>query len=326
MRRRSANPLTAILLLKQVSKWLKNRERSRPLPLVTLSIASILCVLHWFLPEVYPFLPFSPFINDIGLSPIRVLTGEFSRLLLSAFFHADDSHLYYNLVSLIWKGAQFEGELGSAKFAAVSFALTLLSHGLVVILSLLLAKLGYEGPMYECAIGLSSLLFAYKTILTFDRSAPTYSSIYGLTVPTKYVSWVELIVIQLLVPKASFLGHVGGILAGLGYVSVSRSGSFSEFLDTLRASASSRPSFDSGRVANGSERLSRGPADRMPAENFQSLRPRAFHQSLNNSKSPTFDFQMQQLYDMGFRDRRSNFAALRGTDYKYTSNVHACMQ
>lgn len=49
----------------------------------------------------------------------------------------------------------------------------------------------------------------------------------------QYVCWAELAYIQLLTPRASFLGHLGGILAGLLHVNVlqgldmSQSGRFS---------------------------------------------------------------------------------------------------
>ncbi len=40
------------------------------------------------------------------------------------------------------------------------------------------------------------------------------------SVPVQYVCWAELLYIQLLTPKASFMGHLGGILAGLLHVNV----------------------------------------------------------------------------------------------------------
>ena len=36
----------------------------------------------------------------------------------------------------------------------------------------------------------------------------------------QYVTWAELIYIQLLTPNASFLGHLAGILAGMLHVTV----------------------------------------------------------------------------------------------------------
>ena len=43
-----------------------------------------------------------------------------------------------------------------------------------------------------------------------------------MRIPTKYAAWAELALIQLLVPNASFLGHLCGIAAGLIYIFVQR--------------------------------------------------------------------------------------------------------
>ena len=40
----------------------------------------------------------------------------------------------------------------------------------------------------------------------------------GIAVPLKYAAWLELVLISLITPNASFLGHLCGILAGLLYV------------------------------------------------------------------------------------------------------------
>jgi len=39
-----------------------------------------------------------------------------------------------------------------------------------------------------------------------------------MPVPSKYIYWVELISISLMVPNASFAGHFAGILVGLLFV------------------------------------------------------------------------------------------------------------
>ena len=41
---------------------------------------------------------------------------------------------------------------------------------------------------------------------------------HGLLVPARFAAWAELILIQMFVPGVSFLGHLGGILAGLLYL------------------------------------------------------------------------------------------------------------
>lgn len=62
------------------------------------------------------------------------------------------------------------------------------------------------------------VLFALKVITTSETS-PGTAYIMGLPVPSRYAAWVELILIHILVPNASFMGHLAGILAGCVYTS-----------------------------------------------------------------------------------------------------------
>ena len=67
-----------------------------------------------------------------------------------------------------------------------------------------------KDPSYldQCAVGFSSVIFALKVLVNSDSLA----SIFDLS------AWSELLIIQLLVPNASFIGHLAGILAGVAYV------------------------------------------------------------------------------------------------------------
>lgn len=44
--------------------------------------------------------------------------------------------------------------------------------------------------------------------------------VLGFQVNTRYATWLELVLIYVMVPNASFLGHLCGILAGILYVEV----------------------------------------------------------------------------------------------------------
>lgn len=46
------------------------------------------------------------------------------------------------------------------------------------------------------------------------------AQVLGIQVNTRYATWLELALISLLVPNASFLGHLCGIMAGILYVEV----------------------------------------------------------------------------------------------------------
>jgi len=145
------------------------------------------------------------------------LRGEYLRLLVPAVRHTHDIHLYYNMVSLAWKGLNLERRLGSVRFLLTLVALTLMSSVAYVGLAVLAADLSDDySYMQQCAIGFSGVLFALKVVNSCNYSQiGERESFFGFLLPVKYAVWIELIVIQVMVPKASFLGHLGGILAGL---------------------------------------------------------------------------------------------------------------
>ena len=50
------------------------------------------------------------------------------------------------------------------------------------------------------------------------ESAPgSWTYLSGLAVPARWAVWAELVLIHVLVPGASFIGHLAGILVGLAY-------------------------------------------------------------------------------------------------------------
>lgn len=159
-----------------------------------------------------------PTISQVCLNPHLVLKDlDARRLFLSAFYHVDETHLVYNMLSLLWKGVQLEVNMGSLEFAKMVAVLLALSHGLVVVVAKGLASLDYPDALYShCAIGFSAVLFALKVVLNWN--SPTYTDVYGVLVPARHAAWAELILVQMFVPGTSFIGHLCGILAGLLYV------------------------------------------------------------------------------------------------------------
>jgi len=149
------------------------------------------------------------------------------RIILPAFIHVDDIHLYYNMLSFTWKGIQLEPRLGSERFLLLIVYSIFSAHTLFVLIAWSLDALGVEeevSGMYTCAVGFSAVLFSLKYILnqmtssdTSNGSIPT-SRVYGMEVSLKYACWVELVVISLITPNASFIGHLSGILAGMIYL------------------------------------------------------------------------------------------------------------
>jgi rhomboid domain-containing protein 1 len=166
-------------------------------------------------------------ISQVCVSPLHILRSlqgrgsflDLGRLLLGAFFHADDIHLYYNMSSLLWKGRMLEPLVGRRHFAIMLVLFSILCNMLYVLGSYLLANcVDYPGPFHSCAVGFSAVLFALKVILTRYSTSPYMTVMGSFTVPTKYVYWVELFLIQVLVPGASFFGHLCGVVIGILYV------------------------------------------------------------------------------------------------------------
>ncbi|CAM9458905.1 unnamed protein product, partial [Sphacelaria rigidula] len=77
---------------------------------------------------------------------------------------------------------------------------------------------GADGPMNACTVGFSGVLFALKYVAA--RRSPGVTEVYGFQVHTRYATWLELLLIALLVPESSFLGHLCGIVAGIMYVEI----------------------------------------------------------------------------------------------------------
>lgn len=115
--------------------------------------------------------------------------------------------------------------MGSVEFASMIAALLAMSQGITLMLSKsLLLFFDYDRAFYsEYAVGFSGVLFAMKVVL--NSQSDSYTQVHGLIVPARHAAWAELILVQLLVPGVSFLGHLGGILAGILYLRLK--GSFS---------------------------------------------------------------------------------------------------
>ncbi|KAK6257807.1 hypothetical protein QUC31_001266 [Theobroma cacao] len=175
-----------------------------------------------------------PTIDEVWFNPHLILKyKDMKRFFLSPFYHVGESHLVFNMMSLLWKGIQLETSMGSSEFASMVIALVGMSQGITLLLAKsLLLFLDYERPYYaQYAVGFSGVLFALKVVL--NSQSENYTNVYGLIVPARYGAWAELILIQMFVPGVSFLGHLGGILAGLLYLKMKRSYSGSDPLTAI---------------------------------------------------------------------------------------------
>eukprot|EP00871_Galdieria_phlegrea_P004460 jgi/Galph1/5014/GphlegSOOS_G3672.1 len=70
----------------------------------------------------------------------------------------------------------------------------------------------------SCVIGLSGLVFSLFVIDCLQISVRTIQIFDRFTIKSLWLPWIVLLVIQVLIPNASFIGHLCGIVAGYIYV------------------------------------------------------------------------------------------------------------
>ncbi|XP_077344321.1 rhomboid-related protein 4 [Lithobates pipiens] len=202
-RRRGANA-GLLLLFAQIYQFGFNN-----IPPVTLALLGL--NIYLFLNPIKPLLYVCISVHE------GYYHRDWERFLFSPFHHADDWHLYFNMVSLLWKGTKLEQKLGSVSFAVIIAAFSQLIGVVYVLVQLLLAE-NLHDPSYkmQCAVGFSGVLFALKVLNNHYHPGGS-SSVFGFHVPNKYACWAELVAIHLLSPGTSFVGHLSGILVGLLY-------------------------------------------------------------------------------------------------------------
>lgn len=193
-------------------------------PPLTMLLLAINIIIHIDPPQLYLLGYNFANIGKNCLNP-KLIINEFqnngnilfNRLFLSSIIHADDTHLYYNMISLLWKGINIEHNIGTEQFMILFFFSLVVSHSLIVIIAIVLESFGisqYSG-YNTCSIGFSAVLFSFKYVL--NHSDSRMNNVMGIKIQSKYAAWLELIVISFMNPNASFIGHLCGIFSGILY-------------------------------------------------------------------------------------------------------------
>lgn len=157
--------------------------------------------------------------EDVCISAAKIFKyKDWRSVLLSNFEHASDMHLYYNMISFIMKGSYLEPLYKTPNFALLIVILSLGCSAMYGCLGYMMMQLTGDFKYFtSCAIGFSATLFALKVILIWEERYYRLYNANGFRVPSTITVWVELILIHLLVPNSSFIGHLSGILVGCLY-------------------------------------------------------------------------------------------------------------
>ena len=144
--RRQQKPTGAVTLL------LAELLSSDKIPPVTLVVIALNVVIYL---ELFEF--DYPSLGSVCLSVNHVLQSkQWLRIILSAFFHGDDWHLYHNMTSFSIKGRSLERRYGSGYFLFLLIVFTV-SCGLTLVGLELAAFYAFDKYDYltSCAVGFS---------------------------------------------------------------------------------------------------------------------------------------------------------------------------
>lgn len=154
----------------------------------------------------------------VGLSYETAIEGHYWRIITSAFSHISVIHLVFNM-SALWSLGVVESlehmGLGFEFYLQYTLVLVLLS-GLLVLGSyhILINKFKLEYFRRVTAVGYSCVVFGWMTILSVKRPSSKLNLFGFLSLPISFAPFESLIFTSIIVPQASFLGHLSGILVG----------------------------------------------------------------------------------------------------------------
>lgn len=179
--------------------------RSDRLPPATLGFIALNVVIYLELFDIN-----YPSIDAVCLSANGIINNrQWLRLVLSALYHGDDWHLYYNMISFSIKGRSLERRYGSAYFLILVALFTVYcSFTYVGIEYLAYLVFQSETHLYTCAVGFSAVIFALKVLTTHYLPSGTVYILDTIPVPSKYAYWAELVIISLVSHNVSFAGKI----------------------------------------------------------------------------------------------------------------------
>ena len=203
------------------------------IPIITKALLGINIVIH-----ILIFVS-SASLNNFAISAHLVWNdSEYYRIISAAFVHGGIMHIAMNMSSLLQLGHSLENQFGSLQFLFLTSWSVLVIGIFYVILSWLLAySLSDSRQLYSSGVGFSGVLFCYALLESFHSTEVT-RSIFGIVnVPAKMYPFILLILIQVVLPNISFIGHASGLLVGLltvfGFMQVVLPSL--EFLESLEA-------------------------------------------------------------------------------------------
>lgn len=180
------------------------------MPLVT-GLWLFTCTALYLLQQTADFNMFNYTLN----ANLVVNRGEYYRLLTNAFFHASLFHILFNMLAATAVTLTLERKFGSLTVLFSILWGALLGSCLHVLFAVSADLLfSYGSLAREHSLGYSGVIFQLTLLETYN-AAESHRALFGMVqVPVRAYPWALLCVIQILVPEASFIGHLSGLVVG----------------------------------------------------------------------------------------------------------------
>jgi len=194
-----------------------NHSRARELvgkvPPITLFIIVFCVLIHALV-----FL-FDVDLYEFTMNPRALFyLNEWFRMFSSAFLHASLMHIAMNMMSVAAIGAALEQSIGSLTLVFLILWGIVLSGVLFSGISWVVWKITDDPSwMVQNAVGFSGIIFTLAVVESYRSLTPTRSIFGFVQVPTRIYPWALMIVLQVMVPQISFMGHFSGLLVGVFY-------------------------------------------------------------------------------------------------------------
>ena len=156
-------------------------------------------------------------IPDYALNPSNILRqGQLYRLVTGSLFHANLMHIVMNTMSAAAIGGMLEMRIGTLMMLfTIVWGVLLTSCTYVLVSWLAYVVLGYEALMLRNCVGFSGVIFQLSVLESNYGPEDRTRSVFGMVeVSSKAYPWALLLALQIIMPQASFLGHLSGILVG----------------------------------------------------------------------------------------------------------------
>lgn len=157
--------------------------------------------------------------SDVGISYEAVVeSGQYWRVVTAAFSHISFIHLMFNM-SALWSLGIIENpvhaQLGVRQYLKYTVLLVFLSGALVLgMYHVLSHRFRMERYKRVTAVGYSCVVFGLMTILSCLQPSSNLNLLGLLNLPISFAPFESLIFTSIIVPQASFVGHLAGIIVG----------------------------------------------------------------------------------------------------------------